>query len=362
MSERLIQNSRAYFLRLSASLALLLTCVFAVNALIDPLWHFAGNRFGGISYRFEERNMKLNAFLDAPGRYDCLVLGASRTTLLDEEQIEGNTCFNMAFSQGHVREFVLIAEYLKSLGFQPERVIVGIAEVSFQPRAYTEGEKLPHYVLDGSQPNTPWEDYLGSTILRFSIQTLLEGEKFRRGYERREDGTYRGVILPIASVYTPPKEQFVTPEHFEPLDSEMLGDFERLLGVFPEARYEAYVPHVSDWFQAKLDMVGSLEPYVALRYELAKLFDGAFWDFTVPSAVTANPNLTYDGEHFIAPINTKIAKCLNGIEHECGTDVSSLSLEEYREQILPPIRELISREGLSVFQKHEQLGLLKPQG
>lgn len=339
---------RTFVIGLGSALAAVLTVVFAINSLVDPLWHFGGNRFGDINHRFEERRMKLNQLLNDPGRYDCLIVGSSRTTLLDEELIGDAKCFNMAVSLGHVREFVLISEYLRDRGFRPRRVIVGVDEVSFQRWAYTDGEKLPEYVVTGERPDLSFEDYLGVTTLRFSYQTLFDPPRFFRAYERRPDGTFRCIVYKREINYDPPKHAVVAEDLVEPYDPAMVAEFEALRNVFPDAEYIGYVPPVSDWSQADMDLTGNLERYIDLRHSLAPLFEGGFYDYSIPSALTADRSQTYDGEHYTTEVNDVIARCLGGDGASCATDVRTLTLDRYRDLILPTIRSRIEREGLTI--------------
>ena len=339
---------RKFTLRLCGLLFVILSVTFWINFVVDPLWHFNGNRTSEVSYRFEERSMKLNGILKNPGHYDCVIFGASRTTLLDETLIEDASCYNLAFSLGHVREFRIVSEYLKARGFEPERVIIGIDEVSFQPRANTDGKRLPEYVQKGERPKLAIEDYLGVTTLRFSYETLFDPPTFIRGYVRRDDGTYVGVLLPHTRVYEPPVEAMVTEEHLQEYDANMLDEFRALRDVFPDAEFVGYVPPISDWSQAKIDLTGNLERYIEFRHAMVPLFDGGLWDFSVPSEITADTSLTFDGEHYEAPVNDIAGRCLNGEMEFCGADLRALTLEEYRALILPPVRDRIAREGLSV--------------
>ena len=248
------EQYRSYVLRLGGIVLALLAVVFTINTVVDPLWHFRGNRLSDLNYRFEERRMKLNLFLDEPEQYDCLIFGASRATLLDESLIGNSNCFNMAFSLGHVREYVLISEYLAERGYSPDRVIVAIDEVSFQPRAYTDGEKLPEFIVARQRASLPVQDYLGVTTLRFSYETVFDPPTFIRAYERREGG-FRGILMPTSRTYNPQQQEFVTEQHFQPYDERMVDEFFALREVFPDAVFEGYIPPLSDWSQARIDLV-----------------------------------------------------------------------------------------------------------
>ena len=339
--------SRTFVLGLIGLIGIVLSGMYALNAIVDPLWHLRGNLVSKVSHRFDERTMKLNYLLNRLDQYDCVIFGASRATLLDESLIEESKCYNLAFSLGHIREFTLVSEYLKSRGFSPERIIVSIDEISFQPRAATQGQRLPAYVREMARPKWSIEDYLGKTPLRFSFRSLFDRPTFLRAYERREDGSYQGILQPTDQVYEPVKTMLITSQHLEPYDTEMLEEFARFRSVFPDAEYEAYVSPISDWLQARIDLTGNLEKYIKLRHELAGLFEGGFWDTSVPNELTADPSLTIDGEHYFEAANKTITDCLNGDRSKCGADVRSLSVEDYSALILPPIRALIEDEGLT---------------
>src|SRR5262249_52869702 len=109
-----------------AASAVTLLAVMALNAYIDPLWYFGGNRFSGMNYAFNDRLSKLNVFLQSSGKYDCLIFGASSTATVDGDLIKGHRCFNFSFRAGNVHEYVDYAEYLAWLGYRPALVIVGV--------------------------------------------------------------------------------------------------------------------------------------------------------------------------------------------------------------------------------------------
>ena len=338
---------RFYTLVLAGLLSSALMFVYAVNVLVDPLWHFSGSKIINTSFRFDERNMKVNYFNDNPENYNCMIFGASRTVLLDESLLEEHNCFNMAFVLGHVREFVMVAECVKQRGFTPDRVIVGVDEVSFEDRAYTDGENLPAYVLTHERPKWSIEDYLGKTAFSFSIDTIRRTAPKFIIYRRRDDRTFKGTLQWHGKTYDPDQHEVLTQRFFQPFDREMFHEFVKLREVFPDTEFVGYVPPVSDWRSARMELTGNLESYIDLRYRLSALFDGGFWDFSVPNETTADKSLTQDGAHYIEPVNVEIANCLNGQIDFCGVDVHALSFEQYRNLIVTPVRERISRENLS---------------
>src|SRR3546814_14604320 len=95
-----------YLAAIAATAALCLAAALALNAAVDPLWYFSGNRLGATNFAFNERLSKANLIEGHERDYDCVIFGDSRATLLPEQKIAGYRCFNFAFSSGVVREFI----------------------------------------------------------------------------------------------------------------------------------------------------------------------------------------------------------------------------------------------------------------
>src|ERR1700730_73349 len=95
---------RRYLAMLLGAVAVVAGACLAANALVDPLWYFAGNVVTGVNYAFNERLAKVNRLLPRLEQYDCLILGSSTSALLPERQIAGQRCFNLGFSSGVVPE------------------------------------------------------------------------------------------------------------------------------------------------------------------------------------------------------------------------------------------------------------------
>ena len=85
MTEHALPQEFRRFLLVTGALSIaMLSLTLAINLLVDPLWHGAGNQLTHVNYAFNERLSKINLYLQRLGQYDCLILGSSRTTLLDE--------------------------------------------------------------------------------------------------------------------------------------------------------------------------------------------------------------------------------------------------------------------------------------
>lgn len=304
--------------------ALVLTAsggVLALNAAVDPLWYGRGNIVTGENFAFNERVAKLNLFLRDPDRYDCLIFGSSRTTLLDQTRIAGRTCANLAFSAGVVTEFIAYARYIKARGFSPKLVIVGVDAFNFW-RDMTP--VLPDFVARGDPPPGRLRAYLSASALNFSWRTLQGDSPFVRYYDRN----FVGQVGVDAAVYDPPAPAELTAKARK-FDAARRDLYFELRDIFPQARFVGYVPPVSAWLVIEeLYLSQHIEQYLHTIGAIAERFD-AMYDFSIPSEVTKGPENTYDGDHYSVAINAAIADVLQGKARDFGFAVRDAPFPVY---------------------------------
>lgn len=320
---------RGYLAALAATVLACAAAVFAVNAAVDPMWYFGGNRLGSINYAFNERLSKLNLFLDRSENYDCVIFGDSRVTLLPEQVIEGYRCFNFAFSAGKAEEAVAYARYIKDRGFAPRLVIMGVPAAAF--RARIGSTNIPDFIRSGDDPKPALLTYLSFDALFMSWRTLFGTSPLDRVYTP----DFECRIAPGAPVYDPAK----------PVPDMMAGRFtatervsfyEEMREIFPQAELVGYVPPISAWAIDAYDEAGWLPDYVRAIHTAAAKFD-KFRDFGIPSALTINVDNTYDGTHYSEPANRVIAEALLTPGKGEALDLKEMTVEEvlasYRQRL-----------------------------
>lgn len=94
---------------------------------------------------------------------------------------------------------------------------------------------------------------------------------------------------------------------------------------------------------------GTLGGYLDAMYMTAQSFD-QFYDFSVPSRITADPRLTYDGSHFTQKAQIPIARTLGSGAITFGLAVHQLNKREYRERFTAAVRAFVvclERENIS---------------
>jgi hypothetical protein len=308
--------------------------VLTVNLLVDPLWFGAGNRLTSRNFVFNERHAKVNLFRQDAQRYDCLVFGSSRSTLLNASLVAGHDCFNFALSGGLVGEFVVLAEYLRDSGVRPSLVIVGVDDFNFRREA--DLERLPEFIRRHQVPPGRLRTYLSFDVLDFSIQTLRDLSPMPRYY--RED--FVADIRPDAPVYRPVRNSGeVDPDSDGSGDpagppgfaAARLEDYARLRQVFSAARFIGYIPPVSAWEIEELASQKLMDEYLLVMHTLARSYD-LFLDYSIPSEITWDITTTYDGSHYNLEVNRLIAEDLGGTGTGSGFGmrVDGIGLADYR--------------------------------
>lgn len=327
--------TRRYAATLLGITALVLTAILALNLLVDPMWFVGGNRLG-VNYAFNERISKTNLLLDAADDYDCIVLGSSRTTLLDASRIRAHRCFNYSVSQATPADLDAQLTYLQARMPDLSLIVVGVDSYVLADSVSGLASGVPHFMRTLARPPDLVSTYLSLDALDFSWRTLRRTPPNFRFYDERfvvgvieGAGPYR----PSAEVVVhAPRRRRSDFDQFPvgPFSSERAAAYDVVAERYPDARRVGYVPPVSGHYAARLAFAGSLEQYLTANAATARRFD-AFHDFSVPSPLTSDDANTYDGGHYYPQANDRVVDVLNGDgEADIALAVHELSPDAYR--------------------------------
>lgn len=284
--------------------------IAGINYLIDPVWATGGNKLGDVNYAFNERVSKLYLFesewMDKSRQPEVLILGSSKSTLLDQNLINGGNCFNFSFSGGRVEEFIELSEYLKRRGVCPKVVMVELSRFNFEEFPYA-GSQFPDFVSNSDAPPLVIWQYLNTGNLEFSIKTLLGLRNFPRHY----NSDFVVEVDSNAPRYHPATFRLEPPA----MDASRAELFRELRLQFPESRFVGYVPPLSAWrvtsaMRSEGDMFFS--PLLSVREQFSVVVD-----YTVPSDWSEAIENTYDGIHYFPVIMDQVAQRLDYI---CRTE------------------------------------------
>jgi hypothetical protein len=305
---------RAYLGWWLATVGVIVAACFVVNCLVDPLWYLRGNVLTGINYPFNERLATIVRFLPRLAEYDCVIFGTSRSSLLPEEKIEGYRCYNLSVSDGTAPEYLRYAKYLWARGYMPRLMIVDIKRAEFiGPRLAIE---IPDFIRSGASPPSIFASYLSLDALDFSIRTLRGAAPHHRYY----DPLFRAEleVRPKRRRYNPKGPIEAEPPPVE-VHAERAAAYIELRRQFPTARAIGYLPPESAWRIAAFSLTGQLDAYLAVIGQVAAAYD-EFRDFSIPSALTASKEGTYDGSHYSRPVNARVLAGLMAKESDLAVD------------------------------------------
>jgi hypothetical protein len=324
-----------YLTVLLATIAALMGSAFTLNCLTDPLWYCGGNRISEINYIFDERVSKINLINKALDKYDSIVFGSSRSTTLDASKIEGHSCFNLSFAAGGVEEFVAYAKYLKERGFSPNLIIVGVDGFNFSPDR--PKSTIPEFIQKNDAPPSILKSYFSIDALVFSYKIIRDPVPQRRYYDR----SFSSDIITKTGQYQPDilKSDAIAAR----ITLDAIDYYQKLLQVFPDANFVAYVPPISAWRVGRQYALGNLDSYLEAIYMTSRIFK-RFYDFSIPSEVTSDTTLTCDGSHYTRETNDRIARILNGAPQEFGLALHDLSWDAYRQSFTEATESFLRNE------------------
>lgn len=335
-----------YVITVFATVILIASTVFAINVLVDPLWYFKGNVISGVNYQYNERHSKAYLLLKHPKNYDCLIFGSSTGSLINENKIAGHQCFNFSFSYGNAREFATYAQFARRHLKNVRLVVVSVDPYTLIDREL-EDRSPPFVVRADAEPPSMLRAYLALDTLRFSLRGLT-GER-RTGVYYRSDFT--AAIHPRSPTFQPEgiltgdfKKEF----HHEPTDKfsdRHFVYFREMRRLFPDATFVGVSPPITAHYVGFLRLKNNLNDLLKVKHRLARVFD-RFYDFSLPSYVTKNPDNTYDGAHFDLRWYNHVVDSINGGSNEFALRVHELSMSQYRGLFLATADDFILEQDL----------------
>jgi len=118
-------------------------------------------------------------------------------------------------------------------------------------------------------------------------------------------------------------------ETFENLNFRLsvVEKYQQLKTLFDSSKFIGYVPPVSLWVIASMDKE-ELSSYLDSIFRISR-FISPFYDFSVPSKITANQSNTFDGSHYNIQTNRLITERINNKSQLFGIRIDTMTREEY---------------------------------
>jgi len=309
-----------------------------LNYLVDPLWFFGGDKVAPRNFPWDERIARLARFSASDRDYDCYIFGASRVGMMSEHAVKGHRCFMVSFENASPRELIAYARYIKRHARrEPDLVIVGVDDFDFIDQA--DANLVPPAILEDSVPHF-WDYYFSKDVTIWSIKTLLDQSPKARYFGKDLTGQVRADAgtMPVLRMKLKPGQKW----HMS-LDS--VAQYAKFREIFPKAHLAAYATPVSAQKIAQFQRTGLLPFYLEALQKTSVQFD-EMYDFSIPSAITADPKLTYDGSHYQPAVSGRIAAAIRKHEPAFGIVLSGRPLEEIT-RLYADRLELYAPQGMS---------------
>ena len=309
-----------YMTTVALLVAAVLGAMGTVNYLVDPLWFFGGNKLQPRNFSWNERIARVALFMASDRDFDCYIFGASRVGMLNPHAFQGHRCFMVSFENASPRELLAYAQYMKQRARrEPDLIVVGVDDSNFIDQA--DANDVPEVILkDGTQHF--WEYYFSKDVTTWSLNTLLDRSPKARYFGKDLTGQIRADAgtMPILRMKLKPRQQW----H---MSLNSVAQYAKFRQLYPKAHLVAYATPVSAQKIAQYKQSGLLPFYLDALHKTSTKFD-EMYDFSIPSAVTSDPALTYDGSHYQPAVSGRIVAALQAHEPSFGITISGRRLEE----------------------------------
>ena len=331
-------RTNLYLTTLALLVAAILSGMGLLNYLVDPLWFFGGDKLAPRNFSWDERIARLARFADSDRDYDCYIFGASRVGMMSEHAIKGHSCFMISFESASPRELIAYAQYIKRTAKrEPDLVVIGVDDFDFIDQA--DANNVPQEVLEDGVPHF-WEYYFSWDVTTWSIKTLLDQSPKARYFDKDLTGQIRADAgtMPVLRLTLKPGQKW----H---MSLNSVAEYAKFRQIFPKAHLVAYATPVAADKIAQFKEAGLLPFYLEALQKTSEHFD-EMYDFSIPSAITSDPKLTYDGSHYQPAVSAQIAAAMQSHQPSFGIVLSGRPLGEIT-RLYADRLELYAPQGLS---------------
>ncbi len=291
-----------------------------LNYLVDPLWFFGGNKLQPRNFSWDERIARLARFSASGRDYDCYIFGASRVGMMNEQAFADHKCFMISFENASPRELIAYAQYIKQHAKrEPDLVVVGVDDFDFIDQA--DANNVPPDILKNRIPHF-WDYYFSQDVTEWSIKTLLDQSPKARFF----DGDLNGQIRADAE-HMPVLRMTLKPGQKWHMSLNSVAEYAKFRQIYPKAHLVAYATPVAADKIAQFRQTGLLPFYLQALQKTSAQFD-EMYDFSIPSQITSDPRLTYDGSHYQPAVSGRIAAAIQKHEPSFGIILSGRPIEE----------------------------------
>jgi hypothetical protein len=292
---------------------------------VDPLWCFSHPYHLG-KYRkpFDERQQKTNHLTFSPPlRHDALILGNSRTALINQNEFAGMRAYNYAQAGMTTYEYGEYLDYFKRTVGTPTTVILGLGFSNTIGGANHSAEKPSHYIATATGPFYRFRTLFASDTLGYSwgnlrMQHFLEHRKRWAGHMLYDHANVAIVIPPNDAATAQIKMNETLDDLVKSYGSgyryreDLKSSLQKLRDDNTGSRFSVFTAPVTERYYCALVLAGRLPEYERWLRETVEVF-GQVWHFEYPHSIARDPANYWDAHHFFPFVGTLIAHRMTGV-------------------------------------------------
>ncbi len=328
-----------------------------INYTMDSYWTFDHeNRFNQMQTGANERQQKTNYIYFHPFDYDSILVGSSRTTLINQNDFyPPYKVFNYAVSMMMPQEYKPYIEFAKKIkGSDFEAIILAL---DFFGTNKLQKVENPKPVIENTT------SFLYRYKLLFSIDALrnsianlrryFTGKKYRRSYDRHNVATTDPLDPEFAKKLIERRTHWEEVYVYNDKYKSILQDLKK---SNPNSKFIVFTTPVSSHMFHLMINEGRLKDYERWLREIVDVF-GKVTNFMTENSITIDyPHNFVDSNHFYPRIGTLIAHKVIGrddpnIPPDFGDVITKENIDEYIKALDNKYIEGLARENINIKKK-----------
>jgi len=329
-----------------------LLMVGAFNYYIDSLWNFShANRYNRIQISFDERQQKTNRVSWGQNDYNTLILGSSRTTYMNQNDLIGYRAYNYALSIMLLEEYFDYVRYARMKnGHDFDYIVIGLDFFVTNKNIKLQNDFHPpsYYINKSNEFAYRYKTLLSLDLLDYSLKNFKASQ---RGipqtfdYDRSNIKTLNRVNSAVqqeqisANLVRYKNDIYANYEYrdVKPILHSLKADNPNttfIVFTTPTARplwdlmvAQGLMPYYEQWLKDSVEAFGQI------------------YNFDYPNSITNNLDNYYDASHVYPEIETLIAhKIINCPDNRIPADFGILLTRENIAECLEDIRKTTNNQ------------------
>lgn len=317
-----------------------ISLIFLLCFTVDPLWCFTHkNQWNTKQISFNERQQKSDYLAVRKNNYEILILGSSRTTFLDANDINGYKAFNFAANAMMPDEYREYARFFKKHNQQtPSIILVGLDFYSTNRNFHGYNYLAPTEYFRNAE-NTLWRysALMNFDTLKYSLKNIRQTFK-----TSKLDYYDRNAVKSAVSIPQIQKKHFIDKDLIM-FKRDFYGQtykYRDLKNIYidflednPKTKIVLFTtPDSLPLWQLLLEE-GRLEDYLRWLGDIVTVF-GEVYDFMGDNDFTSNPENYMDAHHFYPRAGKTItSKIFSAVPTSIGTLVTRKNYIAYTDSI-----------------------------